>query len=108
MKIEAKIKGKTVGYVEYEMIGKEKHKLYELKRIEIDEEYRRNKIGHNLMLRLFSHIIFRKLFLTTHKSNIGAQKFYKCFGFKEECVIPNHYYAGEDELVMSFYNKQVK
>lgn len=105
MKLVAKRKGKVIGFVTWKNIGKPKHKLIELTRIEVNKKYQNQSIATNLFQRMLKRIKFRKLFLTTHKSNIIAHRFYKKIGMKYETKLKDHYYNGEDEFVYSMFRK---
>lgn len=105
MKLTSKRKGKVVGFVAWKNVGKPKHKLIELIRIEVDKKYRNHGIATDLFKRMFKRIRFRKLFLTTHKSNIIAHRFYEKMGMIYETTLKNHYYNGEDEFVYSMFRK---
>ena len=48
MKLTIKRKGKVVGFVTWKNIGKPKHKLIELTRMEVDNKYRWQGIGTEL------------------------------------------------------------
>ena len=110
MKIVAKRKGKVIGYITWRMVGKPKHKLIEMTRIEVDKKYQNQGVATDLFKRMLKRIQFRKLFLTTHASNHKAHKFYEKMGLKYETTLKNHYYDGEDEYVFSIWldNKLMK
>jgi len=97
--IRLKRKGKLVAYISFRRVGKPKHKLYELTRIEVDKDHRNIGLGAYLFQELVSKINFRKLYVTTHTSNKCARRFYKKMGMKHEATLPDHYYPGESELI---------
>jgi len=105
MKLTAKRKGKVVGFVTLKQIGKPKHRLIELTRIEVDKKSRQQGIATELFQRMLKKIKFRKLFLTTHTSNYSAREFYRSMGMRSEAVLKNHYYQGENECVYSLFRK---
>jgi ribosomal protein S18 acetylase RimI-like enzyme len=89
-----------------------KHQLAELNRIAVDPSLR----GKGYAKKLFDFLLqniqefyiknktsLRKLYVLTHNSNLRAQSFYTKLGFFREAVLKNHYYDGEDEIVMSMY-----
>ena len=99
--ITLKRKGKLIAYISFRRIGKIKHGLFELTSIEADKKYRGIGLGTRLFNDMIKKIKFRKLFVTTHASNIEARKFYEKMGMVFETSLPNHYYKGEDELIYS-------
>ena len=105
MKLISKRKGKVVGFVTWKNIGKPKHKLIELTRIDVNKKYQNLGIATDLFKGMLKRIKFRKLFLTTHKSNIVAHRFYEKIGMAYETTLKDHYYNGEDELVYSMFRK---
>ncbi len=48
-------------------------------------------------------IKYRKLFVTTHASNLKAKRFYEKMGMEFEVRLPNHYYKVEDEIIYSMF-----
>lgn len=98
-------KGDLVAYISYRRVGKLKHGLYELTRIVVAEEHRRDGLATKLFNKMIKRIKFRKLFVTTHASNDSAIRFYKKMGMRFETTLPNHYYKGEDELIYSTYRE---
>lgn len=103
--ITSKIKGKVIGFITWKNIGKPKHKLVEVIRIEVNKQYQNQGIGTDLFQSMLKRIKFRKLFLTTHKSNITAHRFYEKMGMMYETTLKDHYYNGEDEFVYSMFRK---
>lgn len=100
-----KIKVKQ-GYIQFRRIGKRKHNLFELQRIEVYPKYRQQGIGKALFVMMLNKIgDYRKLFCTTHASNLIAHAFYEKMGMKKEAVIPTHYYDNEPELVYGLYSQ---
>lgn len=97
-----KIKVKQ-GFIRYRRIGKPKHKLFELLRIEVLPKYRRQGIGKALFVMMETKIDYRKLFCTTHASNKVAQRFYEKMGMKHEGTLPSHYYPNESEFIYAIY-----
>ena len=78
--IRLKRKGKLVAYISFRRIGKPKHGLYELTKIEVAKEDRRNGLATFLFDKMLKKIKFRKLFVTTHSSNTKARRFYVKMG----------------------------
>ena len=107
MKLTAKRDGKIIGFITWKHIGKPKHKLVELMRIEVLPKYRKQEIATGLFKRMLSKIKFRKLFLTCHASNYTAHIFYEKMGMRLETQLKNHYYDGEDEWVYSLFKKDL-
>ena len=105
MKLTTKRNGKVIGFITLKSIGKPKHRLVELTRIEVNKKYRKQGIATELFKRMLKKIKFRKLFLTCHVSNKSARLFYDKMGMKFETVLPNHYYKGEHEFVYSMFRK---
>jgi len=105
MKTTIKRKGKVIGFVIIERIGKPKHGLMELKRIEVKKRYRRQGMATRLIKIALRKIKFRKLFLTTHISNKAALKLYNKCGFHIEAYLPGHYYEGETEILLSMFRE---
>lgn len=103
MKITYRINNKVVGFITWQRIGKQKHQLIEMTRIEVNELYRNEGIGTKLFQRMLKKIKFRKLFLTTHNDNFIAKGFYEKMGMRLEAVLPNHYYNGKTEFVYSMF-----
>ena len=99
--ITLKRKGRVIAYISFRRIGKVKHGLYELTRVEVDSKYRGIGLATSLFNSMLKKIKFRKLFVTTHASNINARNFYEKMGMDFEARLPNHYYDGEDEIVYS-------
>jgi len=110
MFVVALIDGKIVGLTSYQIHGLPKHGLTELDRIAVLPEARNQGIGK----KLFSYTVreaedfyrkhnsrLRKIYLLTHSSNRNAQNFYEKLGLKKEAVLPDHFYKGEPEVVMS-------
>lgn len=96
---------KKEGFIKFRRVGKYKHGLFELERIEVNTKYLREGRGTILFEKMLRRIDgFRKLFCTTHASNKEAHEFYENMGMKMEAVLPNHYYDGESELVYSLYS----
>ncbi len=94
------------GFIQFRRVGKKKHKLFELQRIEVYETYRRNGAGKALFVMMLNSIgDYRKLFCTTHKSNKIAHKFYEKMGMSAEAILPDHYYEGEPEVVYGLYSQ---
>ena len=92
------------GFIEFRRVGKRKHALFELTRIEVYPQYLRQGYGSLLFVKMLDRIkSFRKLFCTTHASNKIAHEFYERHGMEIEAVLPNHYYDSEPELVYSMY-----
>ena len=95
------------GFIEYKMIGKDKHRLYELMRIEVLPKFRQKGNGErlfNILIKILEKKKFRKLFCTTHPSNKIAHKFYEKMGMSPEAILPDHYYKGEPEIVYAMYS----
>ena len=93
------------GFIKFRKIGKKKHGLYELIRIEVYDKYKRQGVGKALFVMMLNKIVnYRKLFCTTHTSNKVAHKFYEKMGMKMEATLPNHYYEGEPEMVYALYS----
>ncbi len=95
--------GEIIAYISFKQIGKPKHELYEITRIEVDKKYRHKGLASRLFSEMITEIKFRKLFVTTHISNTSARKFYESVGMDFEARLSNHYYQGEDEVVYSLY-----
>lgn len=105
---------KIVGFVSWREHDRPYHELAELHAIAIDDSLK----GKGLSKLLFDKLVqemnefyagfgnsLRKLYLMTHANNARAIRFYEKMGFKKEAVIPNHYYDGVNELVLSMYFK---
>ena len=93
------------GFIKFKRIGKLKHSLFELERIEVYPRYQKRGYGYKLFNMMLKRIIsYRKIFCTVHVSNKTAHKFYEAMGMKMEAVIPNHYYNNEPEIVYSLYS----
>lgn len=101
--ITIKRNNEIVAYLSYKQIGKPKHELYEITRVEVDKKYRHTGLATKMFNHMIASIKFRKLFVTTHESNIKARKFYDKMGMIFETSLPNHYYQGEDEVIYSLY-----
>jgi len=99
--IKFKRAGDLVAYISFRRVGKVKHALYEVTRIEVKEEIMRDGIATKLFNDMLNMIKFRKLFVTTHASNTKARRFYEKMGMDFEARLPNHYYKGEDEIIYS-------
>jgi len=56
MKLISKRKGKIVGFVTWKQVGKPKHRLIELTRIEVDKKYRQQGIATDLFQRMLKKI----------------------------------------------------
>jgi len=92
------------GFIEFRRVDKPKYSLFELERVEVNEQYQRRGHGCKLFNMMIEKIKpYRKLFCTTHASNKIAHRFYEHMGMKMEAVLPNHYYRGEPEIVYSQY-----
>lgn len=105
MKLVTKRKDRVVGFVTWKRIGKTKHGLIELTRIEVHKKYRGKGIATELFKRMLKKIKFRKLFLTSHASNVVAHSFYIKMGMAYEATLYCHYYNWEDEDVYSMFRK---
>jgi len=110
--VVAEDKNKIIGLITWKMHDIPKHQLAELHKVCVIPEHR----GKGVSKQLFQALIkdannyykkhnhkLRKLYLMTHKSNTAAIKYYEKMGFKIEATLPNHYYDGEDELVLSMF-----
>ncbi len=103
MKLIHKINNQVAGFITWQRIGKPKHGLIEMTRVEVMRNWRNKDIGTELFQRMLKKIKFRKLFLTTHEDNFIARELYEKMNMKLEAVLPNHYYEGKNELVYSIY-----
>jgi len=69
----------------------------------VDKKYRRRKFGTRLVqaaIDIFERFGVDIVKLEVRAKNIGAIKFYKSLGFKEENRIPHYYENGDDAVVM--------
>ena len=105
MKLTAKRKGKIIGFVTYEQIGKPKWRLFELTKIEVNIKYRKQGIATSLFKRMLKRINYRKLYLNTQVKNDNAHRFYKSMGLEVEGKLYSHYKKGVDEFVFSMFRK---
>ncbi len=101
--ISFKRKGKLIAYISFRRVGKPKHKLFELTKIDVSKKYRRISLATRLFNNMIKKIKPRKLFVTTHASNKKARKFYRSVGMKLETTFHDHYYEGEDEMIYTRY-----
>ena len=107
MKLTSKRDGKVVGFITWRNVGKPKHKLVEVTRVEVSPKHRIRGVASSLFKRMLKKIEFRKLFLTCHASNYTAHKFYEKMGMKLETKLKDHYYDGENEWVYSLFKKDL-
>jgi len=112
--IIAEQNNKIAGLATWRMHDVPKHQLAELHKIAVLDEFK----GKGLSQKIFQELVkdmqdfynsrgqkLRKLYVMGHANNERAMKFYKKLGFKKEAVLPNHYYAGIDEIVLSMFFK---
>ena len=103
---------KIVGFVTWREHDRPYHELAELHAIAVDDSFK----GKGLSKLIFEKLVcdmnefyaqyghsLRKLYVLTHANNSRAIRFYEKIGFKKEVAIPNHYYKGVDELILSMY-----
>lgn len=93
--IVAELDGKVVAYAGMWTIIDEGH----ITNIAVDQAYKGQSIGHNLLLALTKHCLSNNIFrmtLEVRKSNEVAINLYKKHGFTEQGIRKN-YYAEENE-----------
>ncbi|MFC1580075.1 GNAT family N-acetyltransferase [Thermodesulfobacteriota bacterium] len=72
----------------------------------VDEEYRGNRIGSNLLRKVEESLIKKgrkglKLFVSTESENYRALKFYQKNGFRLEGCLKDYYGENEDQLILA-------
>ena len=98
----AKLNHRTVGFMIYEL---QKAKIHVLN-FAVDQEFRRQDIGTQMVEKLVDNLLLRRLqeiYIEVCERNLVAQLFFKRMGFKAVLVLYNHYNdTDEDAYVMRF------
>ena len=97
-RIEYFVDDVSVGYLEYSLI----YDRMEIDNIMVNEEYRKQGIGTELMtylITLAENYQVKNITLEVRVSNEIAKNLYKKFGFRE-VAIRKYYYGDEDGILM--------
>ncbi|MBR9692016.1 GNAT family N-acetyltransferase [Candidatus Woesearchaeota archaeon] len=110
--IIAEEKRKLYGLISWDMHGTPKHQLVRIERICVLAGSKRGEVAEGLLRaatqdadKFFKKMKLkvRKMYTMIHSTNKKLQNFYKKMGFVEEAKLKDHYYKGQDEIILSMF-----